>query len=132
MLKDPKIDRVSLTRNWASTAHDDGANASARSHVILFGSWTGGKLLVQGRADPICEVRKWHHYDPAQKHMVTPIERGDRWSLTAFTAPDGSARRLAAAGADLQEEDEGEPAEVEEDLGAPWNAPEEAPAAEQD
>ena len=73
MLKDPKIDRVSLSRNWASSAHDDGANASARSHVIFFGSWTGGKLLVQGRADPICEMRKWHHYDPAMKHMVTKI-----------------------------------------------------------
>ena len=96
--------------------------------MILFGNWAGGKLLVQGRADPIREVRKWHHYDPAQKHMVTRIESGDRWSLTAFAAPQGSARRVAAAGADLPDEEEAEgPTEVDEDLEAPWGAPEEAP-----
>ena len=63
--------------------------------------------------------------------MVTAIESGVRWSLTAFTAPDGSARRLAAAGADLPEEDDEGPDEVGEDHEAPWVAPEEAPAAEQ-
>jgi len=46
MLGDPEINRVSLSHNWASSAHDDGANAAPRSHVILFGSWKGGKRLV--------------------------------------------------------------------------------------
>ena len=41
MLKDPSIDRVCLTHNWASSAHDDGANSSPVSHVILSGTGRG-------------------------------------------------------------------------------------------
>ena len=82
-------------------------------------------------------MRKWHHYDPALKHMVTKIESGERWSLTAFTAADGTKRRRAAAGADLPEEDD-ELDDAESDHEIPWVvrdgfvAPEETPAAAQE
>merc|ERR1712139_76683 len=71
------------------------------------------------------------------KHMVTKIESGERWSLTAFSAADGSTRRHAAAGPDLQEEGDEEPDDVEEDHEIPWVvrdgfvAPEKAAATEQ-
>ena len=43
MLPGHGINRVTLTQNWASTAHNDVVN-EGDTHVVLFGEWIGGRL----------------------------------------------------------------------------------------
>ena len=61
-------------------------------------------MLVQGREQPIVEPRKWHHYDPAKKHMVTKIESGERvphaWKIGRAASAGAGAVRAAWEGGD--------------------------------
>ena len=63
--------------------HRDGKNSSTRSHIALFGTFTGGALcLDDGRRFE--ERGVWHEFDGRNTlHWVEPFE-GERYSVVAY------------------------------------------------
>ena len=82
MLPGAWVNRVSISRNHASTEHADGANAGL-SWTMMLGEFEGGRLCVEGKP-PFAARKTWLPYHGNLRHWVEPILSAVRWSVTAF------------------------------------------------
>jgi hypothetical protein len=72
---------IQLNKNFQCLPHVDKYNKGS-SYIIALGDFTGGELIVEGKAYNI--RNRWKKFDGRKEHSVAPFD-GERYSLVFFT-----------------------------------------------
>eukprot|EP00971_Amphidinium_carterae_P342548 6481891-Amphidinium_carterae.1 len=75
-----------MTAGASVPAHID-VNEQSPSYIFVFGSFTGGVLHVECDDGSVIEKGqrcKWHRIEPRQRHWVSMVEDGMRFSVVAY------------------------------------------------
>jgi hypothetical protein len=81
----PLFNSIQLNQNYACQPHTDKGNLGS-STVIAFGDYTGGELVMGGKAVNVRNRFITADFS-AITHSVKPILTGNRFSMVFFTSP---------------------------------------------